>query len=259
MRKNVIKEFLDKGYIIEKVCSKKSLTLIKNYYSKIVKNELKKLDIKFKDNFDYFNDVHQILEQEKLNQFRLSIINQINLLPEFNNHFYKICKDYLNILIGDELAMQKKINLSIQMPKDHSSILPMHADTWDGDSPFEVVVWLPLVNCYKTKAMYILPANEIQNFNKTYKKKVKKNNLYNIFKSKIKWIKVNYGEVLIFNQCLPHGNIINKEKETRWSMNCRFKNLFTPYADKKLAEFFYPLNLKPVTKLGLNYKFPDEI
>ena len=53
--------------------------------------------------------------------------------------------------------MQKNINLSIQMPKDNSSLLEVHADTWSGDSPYESVVWLPLVDCYRTKTMFLLP------------------------------------------------------------------------------------------------------
>ena len=155
--------------------------------------------------------------------------------------------------------MQKKINLSIQCPNDTSSTLPIHADTWDGDSPFELVVWLPLVNCFKTKAMYILPRKENKSFEKIYKKNSKKKfDIYKSLKKKLKWINIEFGEVLIFNLCLPHGNVVNKEQETRWSMNCRFKNLFSPYADKKLGEFFNPINLKPITKIGLNYKFPDE-
>ena len=55
------------------------------------------------------------------------------------------------------MAMQNSINLSIQLPNDKSSLLAIHADTWSGDS-FEVAVWLPLVDVYKTKSMYILPA-----------------------------------------------------------------------------------------------------
>ena len=42
---------------------------------------------------------------------------------------------------------------------------------------------------------------------------------------------------MIFNQCLPHGNIVNKETQTRWSLNCRFKSVFSPYRDKKLENF----------------------
>ena len=34
--------------------------------------------------------------------------------------------------------MQKSLNLSIQFPKDDSSLLPIHSDVWSGDSPFEI-------------------------------------------------------------------------------------------------------------------------
>ena len=65
--------------------------------------------------------------------------------------------------------MQKKINLSIQLPKDESSLLDVHSDIWSGDSPYEVVVWIPLVNCFNTKSMYILKANKYKKFEKKFK------------------------------------------------------------------------------------------
>ena len=52
--------------------------------------------------------------------------------------------------------MQNNINLSIQFPNDNSSLLPIHSDVWSGDSPYELNLWIPLVNCFKTKSMYIL-------------------------------------------------------------------------------------------------------
>ena len=42
--------------------------------------------------------------------------------------------------------MQTKINLSIQIPNDKTSMLPMHSDIYAGESPFEVVAWLPLTD-----------------------------------------------------------------------------------------------------------------
>ena len=63
-------------------------------------------------------------------------------------------------------------------------------------------------------------------------------------------------EILIFDQSLPHGNIVNQELETRWSMNCRFKGIFTPYGDKKLGEFFEPISLKAASKFAMKYKLP---
>ena len=152
--------------------------------------------------------------------------------------------------------MQQKINLSIQLPKDSSSLLPLHSDTWSGDSPFETVVWLPLVDCYKTKTMYIIPPNKMSFVNNKLNKNISTDILFSKIKKHVKWIDIKYGQMLIFNQNLPHGNIVNKEKETRWSFNCRFKSIFAPYGDKKIGEFFEPITLKPASKIGMIYKYP---
>ena len=50
---------------------------------------------------------------------------------------------------------------------------------------------------------------------------------------------------------------MNIEENTRWSFNCRFKSIFTPYKDKKIGEFFEPITLKASSKIGLKYKFPS--
>ena len=70
------------------------------------------------------------------------------------------------------------------------------------------------------------------------------------------WIDIKKGEFLLFNQNLPHGNITNKKQETRWSMNCRFKSIFSPYKEKQIGEFFEPITLKPASIDGMNYKLP---
>jgi hypothetical protein len=53
-----------------------------------------------------------------------------------------------------------------------------------------------------------------------------------------------------------HGNRINTEAEARWSMNCRFKSVFSPYADKKLGEFFEPITLRPATRFAMSHSLP---
>ena len=75
----------------------------------------------------------------------------------------------------------------------------------------------------------------------------------------LKWLKVDYGNCLLFNQGLPHGNVTNKENETRWSMNCRFKTHFSPYHDKKIGEFFTPITTRAMTELGLKYQYPFRV
>ena len=107
--------------------------------------------------------------------------------------------------------------------------------------------------------MYILPNNKYKLFLKKFKNSYTKNNfdLFKSIKKDLIWLNIKFGEVLLFNQCLPHGNIVNKEDETRWSMNCRFKSVFTPYGDKKIGEFFQPITLRAASRIGMKYRLPD--
>ena len=203
--------------------------------------------------------IHKNFEKENLNTFRLKIIEEINKAKGFKKAFFETVKGYLYSLVGNELVMQNKLNLSIQLPHDASSLLPVHADVWSGDSPFEVVAWLPLVDCRKTKSMYLLPPGpntEIQSNMAVFKGKSAEE-LFAAIEKDVTFLDIKFGEILLFSQNLLHGNRINVEPESRWSMNCRFKSLFSPYADKKLGEFFDPITMWPATRLGLSYKLPS--
>ena len=253
----ISKEFINNGYVIKKINQEKSFTWINdkvlNISQKLLKT--KKLPASF------FDQTHQYLNLKNLNNFRMSIINELNKSKKFKYHYYNISREYTDLIVGNELAMQKRINLSIQLPNDSSSLLPVHSDVWSGDSPYEVVVWLPFVDCYKTKSMFILPPKANIKLNKNFDKFYGKSSerIFNFIKKDIKWIKIDKGELLIFNQALPHGNRINKEISTRWSMNCRFKSLFSPYGDKKIGEFFVPITTKVASRIGMEYQSPSNI
>ena len=72
------------------------------------------------------------------------------------------------------------------------------------------------------------------------------------------WVEIEYGKILAFDQSLPHGYSLNKELNTQWSMNCRFKNLFAPYDDKLLGDYYIPITVMPMSKIGMDYTDPDE-
>ena len=249
-------EFLKNGYLIQKITDSESLSLVKNLFVKII---TKKKEFKNIQDSEIFDKTHKYIKKNNLNDFRLNLINELNKNKYFRKNYFQCAKSYLESIVGNELVMQKKINLSIQLPKDNSSLLDVHADVWSGDSPYEAVVWIPLVNCFKTKSMYILPFSKYKKYEKKlFSKKVKNSkNLFNKIKKDVHWLDVKFGEVLIFNQCLPHGNVVNKTMETRWSMNCRFKSVYSPYADKKIGEFFEPISLKPISKAAIKYNFPE--
>tara|TARA_B100001173_G_scaffold298641_1_gene296431 strand:+ start:394 stop:1164 length:771 start_codon:yes stop_codon:yes gene_type:complete len=247
--KKLENEFLTQGFIIREAANKESLNRIQKFIINFISRK----------GCDSLDKSHESISIVELNDFRLDVIKEINAQSWLREAYYQVAKPYLDVLVGNELAMQSRVNLSIQFPEDNSSLLPVHADTWSGDSPFEVVVWLPLVDCYNTKSMYLLSPKAAKVLSDNFKLHTQGDSeeLFNTIKNDVDWIKINYGEVLIFNQSYPHGNRVNKETETRWSMNCRFKGLFTPYKDKKIGEFFEPITLRPVSKIAMRYKFPQ--
>lgn len=250
-------EYLRDGYVIRPVADAEALHRIRDHFVCVIRDVLGKPGDADIDRL--LNGIHEHVPDEKLNDFRLRIIRGINSIEEFRELYFRVARPYLEILVGNELAMQQRVNLSIQLPNDDSSLLPVHADTWSGDSPFELVVWLPLVDCYDTKAMYLLPPARTVELKSRFREAAGSSSetLFQTIKNDIKWLPVKYGEVMLFDQALPHGNIVNRESETRWSMNCRFKGVFTPYGDKKLGEFFEPITLRAASRLGMAYRLPN--
>jgi sporadic carbohydrate cluster 2OG-Fe(II) oxygenase len=238
---DLTEKYLNQGYLITEVEDRTALKKIQRFVAITTAEYLGKTV----DSEEIFlNDTHRLIRPEKLNPMRLHLMNSMNAQPWFRTQYYSLARNLLSTIVGNELAMQLRVNLSIQLPDDSSSLLPVHADVWSGDSPFEAVIWLPLVACYATKSMFLLPQNKSSE------------EIFKYVEPDLVWLELSYGEVLLFNQNLPHGNRINEETETRWSMNCRFKSVFSPYGDKKLGEFFEPIIIRPATSIGISYKSP---
>ena len=247
--------FLKDGYVIKSVENTENLEWIR---SLIAVSAGKHLGIRSSEVGAFLNNVHDNVSVENLNALRLDVIDKISSESSLRPRYFSLARDALAALAGNELAMQSRVNLSIQMPGDDSSLLPIHADVWSGDSPFELVVWLPLVDCSRSKSMFILPPDPTQTLHEKFENYLNKSTeaLYQDVKKDLEWIEIKYGEVLLFNQTLPHGNRINNEKGTRWSLNCRFKSIFSPYGDKKIGEFFEPVTLRPASRIGMHYSYP---
>jgi sporadic carbohydrate cluster 2OG-Fe(II) oxygenase len=92
----------------------------------------------------------------KLNDLRLGLYREINGKPWFRPTYFRLVRGLVESLVGNELAMQNRINFSIQVPNDRSSLLDLHADVFAGETPYQVVEWLPLVDVRGT-VMFILP------------------------------------------------------------------------------------------------------
>jgi sporadic carbohydrate cluster 2OG-Fe(II) oxygenase len=247
-------EFLSRGIV--KVTAEDTAALDK-LRATIVSASASQLSLPMPSDHGAFLDtIHQHITPEKLNAFRLGIFEAMNKESWFREAYFSVARKALETLVGNELVMQRRVNISIQLPDDDSSLLPIHSDVWSGDSPYEVVLWIPYSNCYGTKAMYFTDAALDAKTAPIMSQYKDAEALYQAVAKDSPFIELAYGEALIFTQNIMHGNRVNVEKESRWSSNCRFKSALSPYADKKLGEFFDPITLRPTTRLGLRYDLP---
>ena len=94
------------------------------------------------------------LDSSNLNAVRLNAFRALNAMENWDKNYYKMASKLLDALFGPDLLIQRKLNLSIQMPNDKSSILGMHTDTLSGQSPFEFVMWTAFSKSYDSNSMF---------------------------------------------------------------------------------------------------------
>jgi sporadic carbohydrate cluster 2OG-Fe(II) oxygenase len=252
----LVDEFMTNGYVIRDVENRAALDAMRHEVVKIAAR-LSNQPMP-SDDGEFLDNMHNIVTVEKLNEFRLGIYREMNANKWFRPTYFSLTRNMIESLVGNELAMQNRINFSIQMPKEQTSLLDIHADVFSGETPYQVVQWLPLVDVFGTKSMFILPRKKSEAVIANFKDYADMPTLYKAVEKDLIWLKIPYGKVLIFCPNFLHGNVVNEEATTRWSMNCRFTGLFTPYdsAEKSLGSFYLPITVRPVTRVGMAYRQP---
>ena len=196
-----------------------------NFFIDIINKEIINKNKKYNNDL---SELHQFIDKKNINELRIKCFEKINKL-DWKKIIKKIVLQELVKILGPDIQIQTKINLSIQMPGDRSSILPTHSDSWSSDTPFQINLWLPLTDAFDTNSMFVLGESvslkAFKLISKNKKNKLEKPN-------KEDFIKVKYGNFVIFNPSLLHGNVLNKTRKTRVSLNVRFKSTFSPQPDK---------------------------
>ena len=139
------------GYIIEKADYR---------YLELIKQDIERVFQEFANitggNVQQLENAHLSISHEKSNDLRLHIMKNLYQKTRFHRNYYHAAKSIIHSLCGNELAMQKRPGISINLPQNRNDVLPIHADTWNGVSPFELNIWIPLVDCRNSMCLYIL-------------------------------------------------------------------------------------------------------
>ncbi len=234
-----------------------------NIINKIDDQNLEKLKSfiikKIKKKYPSFNsdleNLHKIVNIRDVNELRLFLFDQINKFFNWEKVLLRLVGDELSYSMGRDILVQSKINVSIQMPNDKTSLLPMHTDCASADTPFQSNIWIPLTDAYKTNSMFILSESDTKKYIKNI---LKGDKISNKIKIKDKdFVRLKFGEILIFNPSILHGNVINKTDHTRISLNVRAKSIFAPEpndrnSDRRFGTYYKTLKISDETKFALS-------
>ena len=253
--------FLRNGFVVCDAEAPQILESIRQDVTKIAINWLKQSQLESKA-FELSNS-HSFVTNERLNDLRLNIFSETNKITDIRQRYFWLARQSLTTLVGNELAMQNKVNLSIQQPNDESSVLPIHSDIWTGDSPFQVVLWVPLTDASKSNSMFLLPPNESREARRRVAAGEFKSmdQIESEYHAQMVTMVIPYGKVLIFDSSCLHGNVLNETKTARWSINCRFTGLLTPFTnpERRLGTYYLPITTRAATKMGLSIFNTQEI
>ena len=191
-------------------------------------------------------DVNQV--RKDLAKMSNSEINKamINLLSfnEASEMMIDACKDIVNELSGSEILIQRRANTIFNLPgKDQRRQWP-HYELMSGISPFTFVIWAPFHDLDDDGGVFYVPSEQSFEMIKHEQSTglvngptiLKKKNNYN--PSKLK-----YGEVIVFNPFILHGNIHFESKLARIACSVRFQSIHKPLMQKN-SDFFRLYNLK---------------
>ena len=131
------------------------------------------------------------------------IFKQAKIIKASNIGFIELYKKFIKYLSEEifkaDIIFQKKPSLRIQYP-NYTSYGKFHRDSDYNHPEEEINIWLPITKTRNTASMFI--ESEVG-------------------KKDFKPMNLDFGQYLIFNSELMHGNKVNEEKYTRLSMDFR--------------------------------------
>jgi len=247
------RQFLSQGFV---VVPSESRTLLEQLFETILSETNHWLASQGKPStLSSLQESHKLIEQSVINDVRLHLFAWLNSQPDIRVNYFRLAASLLQTLVGNELAMQNKVNLSIQQPHDQTSVLELHSDVWSGDSPFQVVLWVPLTDSRGTNAMFLLkPEKSMEAYRRARAGELESMAaIQTAYEADFEPIEVNFGDVLIFDSNCLHGNQLNTTQVSRWSLNCRFTSLLAPSItpERRLGSYYTPITMRPATRMGL--------
>ena len=169
------------------------------------------------------------MSKAEINRSTINLLTFTNLSEMMINS----CQNLVESLCGKELFIQRRAFTIINVPgKEHSKQWP-HYELMSGISPFTYGLWAPLHDIEDDGGAYYID----QKASLKVMKKEQEAGLVNgptvlNMMEKKKPTRLKFGQVLVFNPFVLHGNVTFKSKLARIACTVRFQSYNEPLLQK---------------------------
>ena len=213
-----------KGYSIFSIENMDEFKILRNKF-------IKKINITKSEKKSIYN------VRKKLAKMSKAEINKsmVNLLT-FNNLSEMIinsCSPLVKSLCGKELFIQRRAHTIINVPGKGQQKQWTHYELMSGISPFTFVIWAPLHDLDDSGGVYYIEQSESLKMMKIEQREglVNGPRILNLMQNQ-KPAELKFGQAIIFNPFILHGNITFRSKLARIACNVRFQSCKKPLLQK---------------------------
>lgn len=213
-----------KGY---SVFSIKNINILKNLRKEFVE----RIYSDNKSNKD-ISDVRRLLakmSKAEINKSMISLLSFANL----SDMMISACSDIVEELCGKDLFIQRRAHTIINVPGEGQAKQWTHYELMSGISPFTYVIWAPLHDLDDNGGVYYVDLGKSSKIMKEEELSgvVNGKRVLNLMANQ-KPTKLRFGEAIIFNPFVLHGNISFESEFARVACNVRFQSSNKPLLQK---------------------------
>ncbi len=180
------------------------------------------------------------MNKYEINQAMVSLLS----FNEASEIMIDSCNKIVEELCGKELLIQRRANTIFNLPgKDQRRQWP-HYELMSGISPFTFVMWAPFHDLDDDGGVYYLPQDKsFETIKHEHSLGLVNGPTILDLMTDQRPAKIKYGEVIVFNPFILHGNIDFKSDLARIACSVRFQSKHKPIMQKN-TDFFKLYNLK---------------
>ena len=180
-------------------------------------------------NIDFVRKAMAKMSKAEINRSMIDILKFTNLSEMIINSFPKLVES----LCGKELFIQRRATIIMNVPGEGQAKQWPHYELMSGISPFTYVIWAPLHDLEDQSGAYYINQKESLEIMKKEQSAglVNGPTVLNMMQNQ-KPTPLKFGQAIIFNPFIIHGNVTFNSKLARIASGVRFQSSNKPLLQK---------------------------